>query len=431
MPLPIAAPLKTRLAEQLEAELKKATVFANFKIASWSLLGLSAIKSLPDKGDIADQLSRYIGDDAFATFVIDELDSRFSGRDADIALSERPLTEYEGFEDLKRLSTDLVEAFATLPWSYQLTIKLPNPLGNAVVAATGDFDLSPRHRIVSGATLSRSFELERRRRGGLADLITNGRLAPPWDEGGAYFQVAMSGYYRSKETEPFLSARDDVLTFFGLGIALGLLSDMRTDFSGGNSSHFYIHHFDDGKWREQRTLVLDDKHDQVINQLSLRYSIRDNPEAIRQQLGRIGSVFRSNLGQSLALSARWLFESYCGRDALLQYVQAAVAIEILLGDEETDPSVGLTTLMANRCAFLIAKTPTERGKLLKTFRNIYRVRSKIVHRGKSRLNAEEVGLFRELRQILRMVIEQEQRLLERAEDSTHGGELANADFDPK
>jgi hypothetical protein len=166
---------------------------------------------------------------------------------------------------------------------------------------------------------------------------------------------------------------------------------------------------------EQGTLDLDEQHKHGIGSLGLADDARNDPDLMRQKLTRISSVFRSDMGKNIALSARWLFESHCGRDALLQYIQAAVAIEILLGDEEADPSVGLTTLMANRCAFLIAKTPAARTNLLQLFREIYKVRSKIVHRGKSRLNAQEMGLFRSLHLILRTIIDNEQRLLERAE----------------
>lgn len=418
MPLSLAAPLKERLLEQLAAELNKATVFADYAISTWSLRGISSIRSLPDKGELAEQLRSFIGDDPFATFVNDELDTRFKGPGPNPAAEEAPLTNYEGYGDLSTVAADLVESFSTLPWSYQLTIRLPNPFGAVVAREFGEMVLSPRHRIISGAALRAGFPTAGRRQG-LADLMMNTKPAPPWDENGAYLQVAMSGYFRSKQTEPFFAARDDVLTFFGLGIALGLFSEFPLGVRDidGKVSHFYVHRLTSDAWVEQSTLDIDDQHQQGIGRLALADDIRDDPDLMRQKLGRIGTIFRSDMGKNIALSARWLFESQCGRDALLQYVQAAVAIEILLGDEEADPSVGLTTLMANRCAFLIAKTPAARTNLLKLFRDIYKVRSKIVHRGKSRLNAQETGLFRALQMILRMVIDHEQRMLERAEQN--------------
>lgn len=415
MPFLLAAPLKKRLIEQLAAELENATVFADYAISTWSLRGLSGIRSLPDKGELAEQLHGFIGDDPFSVFVSDELDSRFKGPGLNIDSKEAPLTNYEGYRDVSRIAAELVESFATLPWSYRLTIKLPTSLGAAVAHELGDTVLSPRHQIVSGATLRVTCPVATRSQG-LGDLMMNKKPAPPWDVNGAYLQVAMSGYFRSKQTEPFFAAKDDVLTFFGLGLALGLFTERPVPIRDidPKASHFYIHRLNDDAWVEQCTLDVDDQHQQGIEGLSLADDVRKDVNLLREKLSRIGAVFQSDMGKNIALSARWLFESHCGRDALLQYVQAAVAIEILLGDEEADPSIGLTTLMANRCAFLIAKTPAARTNLLKIFRDIYKVRSKIVHRGKSRLNAEEMRLFHALQAILRMIIDNEQRLLERA-----------------
>lgn len=416
MPLPIAGSLRARLIEQLAAELENATVIANFAISTWSLRGISNIKSLPDKGELAEQLHRFIGEDPFLIFVTDELDACFRGPNPDHEAEPTPLSGYDGYDDLNEVATRLVESFATLPWSYQLTVRLPKPI-SAVLAHADEFVLSPRHRIVSGRVLGEAFPLAARSQGGLASLLMGANAAPAWDEECAYLQVAMDGYFRGRQTEPFFAARDDVLTFFGLGIALGLFDEFSSSLGDldGKVSHFYVHRLNGETWVEQNTLEVDDQHRHGIATLALRGDVLADPGLMREKLTRVGSVFRSELGKNIALSARWLFESHCGRDALLQYVQAAVAIEILLGDEEADPSVGLTTLMANRCAFLIAKTPAARTSLLKMFRDIYKVRSKIVHRGKSRLNKDEVRLFRNLHLILRMVIDNEQRLLERAE----------------
>lgn len=71
--------------------------------------------------------------------------------------------------------------------------------------------------------------------------------------------------------------------------------------------------------------------------------------------------------------------------------------------------------MNNRCAYLVATTAEARAHILKAFRDIYKVRSKIVHRGQSRLNSKEVMLFNYLTALVRSVIDKEQRLLGRGE----------------
>ena len=418
MPLPIPDPLKDRLVEQLTEELGNATVFANAIVSTWSLRGLSGIKSLPNNGELTDLLRRFIGDDPFATFVIDELDVSFIGPGVDREAAEAPLSTYEGYRDLGVVASSMVDSFSTLPWSYCLTIRLPNSFGELLIREVGDYDLSPRHRIVSGKTLQANFpQLERQT--GLMSLMMGSTPTSAWHEDSAYLHVATEGYFRNKQTEPFLSARDDVLTFFGLGIALRLFNEnpFETPDSEGKPTNFYVHRLISEVWSAQSTLNIEDHYRDGFVRIALMDA---DPTVINEKLDRIGSVFRSENGKNIALSARWLFNSTCGKDALLQYIQAAVAIEILLGDEDADPNVGLTTLMANRFAYSIAKTPLARTQLLKMFRDIYRVRSKIVHRGKSRLNQEELRLFRALQMLLRLVIDNEQRLLERAEINRTG-----------
>jgi hypothetical protein len=105
--------------------------------------------------------------------------------------------------------------------------------------------------------------------------------------------------------------------------------------------------------------------------------------------------------------------SHSGSDEMLSFVQAAVVLEILLGDKATSDVIGLGELLRNRCAYLISRSPLERERILSDFARIYDVRSKIVHEGKKRLNLDEWKLFSRLRWICQRVIREEARLLAR------------------
>ena len=65
--------------------------------------------------------------------------------------------------------------------------------------------------------------------------------------------------------------------------------------------------------------------------------------------------------------------------------------------------------MSNRCAYLIGKSQIEREEIKKKFKEIYRVRSNIVHRGKVNLDSKERFLFIELQQICNRVIAEEMK----------------------
>jgi hypothetical protein len=91
----------------------------------------------------------------------------------------------------------------------------------------------------------------------------------------------------------------------------------------------------------------------------------------------------------LRRSSPWYFDSLAGTNNLLKFVQATVAIEILLGDKATSDVVGIGELLANRCAYALAKTHSERREMLREFKEIYDTRSQIVHRGKTAFTNRE------------------------------------------
>jgi hypothetical protein len=66
----------------------------------------------------------------------------------------------------------------------------------------------------------------------------------------------------------------------------------------------------------------------------------------------------------------------------LALLQNCIGIEALLGDDEKDEP--LTTRLADRCAYLLAKSSEERAAIRQRFKRIYAVRAKLVHGRKAR-----------------------------------------------
>jgi Apea-like HEPN len=132
-----------------------------------------------------------------------------------------------------------------------------------------------------------------------------------------------------------------------------------------------------------------------------------------RKLQEMKSVFSAagDKGQSIILASQWLLDSYTGQDELLNYVQAMVVLEILLGDKATSDEIGLGQLLRNRCAYLIGGSHEQRAAVLRTFDDIYRVRSQIVHRGKHRLIAKDRWLFHQLLLLCHRVLQKEVDLL--------------------
>ena len=76
---------------------------------------------------------------------------------------------------------------------------------------------------------------------------------------------------------------------------------------------------------------------------------------IKYILPSIKTVFSNpEKAKRILLGAQWLFDSYCGRNELLSFIQVIIVLEILLGGVKTNShGIGLGKLLGNRCAYLI------------------------------------------------------------------------------
>jgi hypothetical protein len=64
-----------------------------------------------------------------------------------------------------------------------------------------------------------------------------------------------------------------------------------------------------------------------------------------------------------------------------------IALEAALGEDNDND--GITERLADRCAFLLHKTPEERKRTRQRMRDIYKLRSKLVHGAKTALSRED------------------------------------------
>lgn len=135
-------------------------------------------------------------------------------------------------------------------------------------------------------------------------------------------------------------------------------------------------------------------------------------QRLRQAVHEIGFAFREN-NRRLLSAGEWLFGSYAGTNEALQMMQAATIFEILFGRPDRrdyeKAQLGLTELMANRCAYLLGSRPSERTAIAKSFSDIYQARSDIVHKGERRL-ADKTQLHA-ARELAKRALKRELRFL--------------------
>jgi len=127
---------------------------------------------------------------------------------------------------------------------------------------------------------------------------------------------------------------------------------------------------------------------------------------------RISLAFKHpDKSEQLQLASNWYFDSITNKNDLLAFVQAVVVLEILLGEKAKSDIIGLSELLRNRCAYLISKNLNERNEILSKFKEIYDVRSSIVHEGKNELESTEKESLSYLQGLCAKVIRAEVELL--------------------
>jgi len=96
--------------------------------------------------------------------------------------------------------------------------------------------------------------------------------------------------------------------------------------------------------------------------------------------------------ESIKLAIEWGINSRIVENKTLSFIQICMALESILGDD-LEEEQGLTASLADRCAYLLAKGSKARKLARKTFKEIYKLRSNLVH-GRSSRWTDDMDLSR-------------------------------------
>lgn len=433
MPLDLHPNCRAQLRASLTELLPKASasngMFLTPVSSAYLLLAQAA---LPTTGKLHAKMLKFIGEVPFVDFVSGTLARElFETQEFQTEEGPAPLISLPAYADVPALADRLVNEFNSLPWTYTVTAPLPAAFSEVFCSHIRQWKLSDTISISCGDeafsdTFPMQSGIEKRDQavagGGLLSSLLIGNK-PAWKSDRAYLQVSVEGFIgKYTSTAPLLDAIGVLRAFYGLGLALRMFKPAVTYQAYPQKEKLYIHRQVDGAWVIEEVHELESRHSETIRDLKIHDldgaldTDAKRAEWIKRHLAAIGTTFRAaDRARNILLGAQWLLDSHCGSDELLQFVQAAVVVEILLGDKASSDLTGLGELLSNRCAYLIATSHAQRNELLQDFRSIYEVRSKIVHRGKSRLALGERTLFNKLRWMCRRIIQEEVELLEKDE----------------
>lgn len=385
---------------------------------------LSANDALPEHGPIIDSLNSYISEWPLYDFLYGYLSKELEEQQKyDSSEESQNITDIDEYSDIDATVDRLVDLFDSLPWKYRFSLDIKSSLEPFFSDKT-EFNITENLRIIKADEgFIEQHPLSFSDAGnsvGLISLAMLGRNVPSgWKSDSLYLQVDAEGFIgKYVSTQTTENAITTIKAFCGLSIALRLLKVEHTYHPATPKLNLLIHKQSSGNWNFDEAEDLNDDISRSISDLTFNdldghlKSDAQKSSWIESKLNELSTVFKeSGKAEKIILAGQWFFESYTGSNELLSFVQTMVALEILLGDKASSDMVGLGELLRNRCAYLIGKTHDQRKDLLDDFKKIYDIRSKIVHRGKSKLTLHERSLFRKLQWICRRVIQEEIELL--------------------
>jgi hypothetical protein len=429
MSLGLETQCQKRLAEKLAEELPNVNVENRMFLEYHSALELLSLEQvLPQTGPLKVRIEQCISETPVFDFLHGTLSRElYEKQKYDPETPLMKLTELEEYRDPVSVAQRLVGEFESLPWEYSLSIKLENEFGSLFNQAIKEYSVSDLIKLgIPDDDFIEKFPLQ----SGIGARDISSMVGVPgllpsltpqqWDRESTYLQVKVKGFIgKYGLSAPLENTIFLLKAFCGIAIALRLFKVEHTYLPTPSRAKFFIHRKVENAWlfekvHELEQSVSDTFSYLVLHDLEGRLDTKEKKISwMQRQLELIRCVFsHQEKSPKIILGGQWLFDSYCGRNHLLSFVQTMVVVEILLGEKATSDLMGLGELLRNRCAYLIGKSHEQRENILNDFKEIYEVRSKIVHRGKNQLDMSEHFLFSRLQWMCRRVIQEEVDLLQ-------------------
>lgn len=430
MSLGLHVNLRKKLTETLIEILPHIEIVRGIGVTEASRIALQVIdRSLPGHGEISENLYRWISDQPLSDFLVGAINNALM-TDQFVDGSEHPITSVPGWSDVNSKAEGLINDLENLPCMFLATTSAPDGMDQFLEANDGEFRLSKAVRVALASdkfpeeypVTTDDEERDRKIWGStlLGDLVRPDGAKYEWK--GAYLQVIKQGFIgRLTETVTEHDLIGDFKALWGVQLALGLATRKRSWSPFPAKRKLILHRRAGNKLELMLRIELDTASSQLADEIKFddwlpkNLPIKNKIEIYKREFDKLDLIFASDPeAERLRLAARWLFDSYATENELLAYVQAMVCLEIILGDASLIGEIGLGELLRNRCAYLIGKTSVQRNEILKDFKEIYDVRSHIVHRGKNRISARERGYYSKLIWYCKRCIQEELNLLQEA-----------------
>lgn len=409
------------LVEALHTGLSQVRVLAHRIVLRSSLGGLEAAEQvMRGHGDNQRVLAEAVdGDFPITEIIVGYLGVMLSVNEWDEAFESRSLESVPGMLPLDKMAVSIADFVSRMPMPYKVLFALPDAFQKGLpLSAVVPINAEMRFRRiaeeeVSNYPASTGHDLTD------AYVFSGEKSQNRTPPVGIFLEVDESGFFsRETQTVPRLRALERLHTIAGLAMALDLVVRSKAPFiQGQNGYRVYLqqpdetlHLIDYAKLSPASAELLSDLKEP-------RNYFNFDPEINAKHrmefyLPHVAAVMgHPKDGRRIENAAKWYFDAHASSDPLLSFIQMMVVLEILYGDKELSDKIGLGELLRNRCAYAIGRGADDRESIIREFKQIYDIRSQIVHRGKNRLSAKERALFQTLSSFCKRAISHEASLL--------------------
>ena len=348
-----------------------------------------------------------------------------------------PLSSLEGYQDSLAVARDLVGRVENLPQKLRICSPLPKSLSTLLFVGTDDLEIGAGTRIIRSSILHEYLDTEifsEDLRKAIVRKVDITQLPKKechyictWHAG------FIGNFFGNHSVQEHL---DKVRAFQGALLAVDVMMEdgffdnypqhaiLVNDISSGQNGplvytdtvdsdiNYFYENFDvsldyyrsiseddseegEGEFNEGKSDILDDSEIKLQSRAI---------EALKTTFGQ------SDHSRRLFTASLWLFRSNVSTRLLDVILESTIAIEVLLGDRDASEGLGLTNLLANRCAILLGKDASERNDSIDEFKSIYSIRSQIVHTGLHKMTKKANEASLSSRVLAKRILEKELNL---------------------
>lgn len=291
----------------------------------------------------------------------------------------------EQYKDAGLVAGRLLDKIKRLPFQYTTVVRGPRAFSSRTKRLDIRIQLSDRLSLVSSRMLKPTFQMEDPNPD-LAEWYWRHSSLPSEERQIAdnylYFVYRSSGYMPDTPKPRLVeNLADELRSFYGACIAYGLLESFQ-EYGPSAPTPLFLSYENSNPSVRHAMGVDTDLHEAtyLYQGPSLKQRFVSS-ESFEKNISPIVSLFSSSTADRIRTASIWLLRATTSVRPVDQVLEAAIAIEVLLGDRQVSDKVGLTRLMANRCAYALGSSAQSRSEIEKTFTEFYNLRSRIVHDG--------------------------------------------------